>query len=168
VAEWLRRAGVGRAPDGATVTWSVAAGRRGRRWREVIAVDGGIRSSLLLELDPEGRFSHLELSTASGLLTLHPEGDGTLHGNAITSAGIAHVRGLPWDRDRAIELEGSIVCAAAAFRPDGAQASSFLRIGLGLRMDTINGSPDRSLVTDEGLPRLAGGRTWPLEDEPER
>ena len=60
----------------------------------------GVRSSLLLELDPDGRFSHLELSTAAGLLTLHPEGDGTIHGNAVTTAGLTHVIGLPWDAGR--------------------------------------------------------------------
>lgn len=168
MAEWLRRAGVGQAPDGATVTWSVAEGRRGRRWREVVAIDDGIRSSLLLELDPDGRFSHLELSSAAGLLTLHPEADGTLHGNAITRGGIEHVRGIPWHRDRAIELEGSIVCAAAAIRPDGARATTFLRIGLSLGLETVADAADRSFVTDDGLPRLAGGRTWALEGETER
>ena len=88
MADWLRQAGHGRAPDGSIVTWSVAEGRRGRRWREVVRAGEGIRSSLLLELDPDGRFSHLELSTAAGLLTLHPEPDGTLHGNAVTAEGI--------------------------------------------------------------------------------
>src|SRR5262249_7602181 len=100
VSEWVRRAGHGRSPAGSTGTWAGAEGSRGRRWREVVrAVEAtaAIRSSLLLELDPEGRFSHLELSTGAGLLTLHPEGDGTLHGNSVTSAGVGHVVALPWD-----------------------------------------------------------------------
>ena len=34
-----------------------------------------------------GRFSHLELAAAAGLWTLHPEGDGTLHGNHVDPRG---------------------------------------------------------------------------------
>ena len=114
---WLRVAGTGRDLDGGTVTWSVAEGRRGRRWREAIARDGAILHSLLLELDTDGRFAHLELTTAAGLLTLHPEGDGTLHGNAIRAAGITHVRGLPWQADDVIDIERSVICAAIAGLP---------------------------------------------------
>jgi hypothetical protein len=163
--DWLRRAGSGRGPGGSQVVWSVAEGRRGRRWREVvIASDGGIRSSLLLELDPAGRFSHLELSTAAGLLTLHPERDGTLHGNAVTAAGVAHVRGEPWQPDSAIALEGSWICAAASRRPDGSWPASVLRVGLDLSMATEPAGFDPSQVDADGLPALDGGTTWPLEE----
>jgi hypothetical protein len=165
MAEWLRRAGSGGAPDGATVIWSVAEGRRGRRWREVVGDGGGgVRSSLLLELDSDGRFSHLELSTAAGLLTLHPEVDGTLHGNAITRGGLAHVRGRAWDRDRAIALEGSIVCHAAARGPDGSMPAAALRIGLDLSLTDEPAAFRPELVDLDGLPRLHGGVTWPLEE----
>ena len=165
MAEWLRRAGSGYAPDGARVTWSVAEGRRGRRWREVVVEPGdAIRSSLLLELDRDGRFSHLELSTAAGLLTLHPEGDGTLHGNAVTPSGVEHVRGRAWDGDRAILLDGSAVCAAAAARSDGSMATSFLRIGLDLSLADSDGPIAGALVQGGGLPGLRGGTTWPLEE----
>jgi hypothetical protein len=161
MAEWLRRAGHGRSADGSTVTWSVAEGRRGRRWREVV-VDpaGAVRSSLLLEVDPDGRFSHLELSTAAGLLTLHPEVDGTLHGNAVTAAGIRHIRGRAWDRDRAIRLQGSTVCEAAARRPDGTTARSALVIGLDLGLAESDVPPPAA----DPLPWLEGGTTWPLEE----
>src|SRR5689334_12470317 len=95
MAAWQRRAGHVRVGGGASITWSVAEGHRGRRWREVVRVGGGrpgIRHSLLLETDPDGRFNHLELSTEGGLLTLHPEGDGTLHGNAVVDHGEAGLR----------------------------------------------------------------------------
>jgi hypothetical protein len=165
VTGWLRRAGSGRALDGSLVAWTVAEGRRGRRWREVVvAPDGGIRSSLLLELDPDGRFSHLELSTAAGLLTLHPEGDGTLHGNAVTAAGVDHVRGDPWQPEAAIALEGSWICAAATRRADGSWPAAALRIGLDLSMATEPAAFDPSQVDRDGLPALDGGITWPLEE----
>src|SRR5689334_6864494 len=125
VAGWLRRAGSALRPGGDHVTWSVAEGRRGRRWREVVVDAGGaVRHSLLLELDPDGRFSHLELSTAAGLLTLHPEGDGTLHGNAVTGDGVRHIAGWAWDAERAIEVEGSVVCEATWRRRDGSPFGS--------------------------------------------
>lgn len=162
---WIRAAGVGRGPDGETVTWSVAEGSRGRRWRELVVRDDQVSSSLLLELDPAGRFAHLELSTAAGLLTLHPEGDGTLHGNAVTGDGVAHVEGLPWDPDGVVLVAGSSVCRAiaAAHGAPGAPGRVALRIGadLGLMCDAV--TPGDLGADERGLPRLADARTWPLE-----
>jgi hypothetical protein len=145
------------------VTWSVAEGRRGRRWREVVRAGPGIRSSLLLELDPQGRFSHLELSTAAGLLTLHPEDDGTLHGNAVTSKGIEHIRGLPWSPEVQIALEGSPVCAAIA-ASRGAGQHEALRIGLDLSLSRASVTGDPGDANANGLPNLANGTSWPLEE----
>jgi hypothetical protein len=126
-------------------------------------VGEGIRSSLLLELDAEGRFSHLELSTAAGLLTLHPEGDGTLHGNAVTSNGVEHIRGLPWAPRVHIALEGSSVCAAIAGSQGSAQLDA-LRIGLELSLSRGRVAGDPGKATPSGLPNLADGTTWPLEE----
>ena len=157
---WLRRAGHGSAPDGAVVTWSVAEGRRGRRWREVVAAGEGIRSSLLLELDPDGRFSHLELSTAAGLLTLHPEGDGTLHGNRVTIDGVHHLRS-PWDPSTVVLVEGSSVCIAAA--PRGGPTHGWLRIRRDLGLERTTDPIDPIAVDADGLPVLDEGAIWPLE-----
>ena len=161
----LRRAGRGNAADGSSIIWSVAEGRRGRRWREVVVTAGSIRSSVLLELDPDGAFSHLELSTAAGLLTLHPESDGTLHGNTVTTTGIQHVLGLPWSRDQAIWITGSSICLAAGLRRDGTKTAAWLVIGLDLRLETSSRiiRADWSLVDAQGLPVLVDGETWPLE-----
>ncbi|HEU4673575.1 MAG TPA: hypothetical protein VFS32_11810 [Candidatus Limnocylindrales bacterium] len=167
----VRRAGQATLPDGAIVTWTVAEGAKGRRWREVVVRGGAIVHSLLLETFPDRRFAHLELATPAGLLTLHPEGDGTLHGNAVTGEGVRHVRGLPWS-DRAVVLVvGSSVAAAAAAHclaaaDPGAEVDR-VRIGPDLDLDR---RPERvaalSVAIDrDGLPRLPGGRTWPLEDE---
>ena len=88
------RAGVG-SPTARRVTWTISEGRRGRRWREVVADGPAVRHALLLETDPTGRFSHLELASAAGLWTFHPEADGTLHGNHVDPGrrrGHAHRR----------------------------------------------------------------------------
>jgi hypothetical protein len=116
VTDWLRRAGHIRLEDGRDVIWSVAEGSRGRRWREAVRKPNqpGIRHSLLLEMDPDGWFSHLELSTEEGLLTLHPEGDGTLHGNAVTASGVRHVRGVAWDPHGMMLIDRSFVSTLAA------------------------------------------------------
>ncbi len=182
--DWVRRAGHGLSPDGTSVNWSIAEGRRGRRWREVRARDGGVISSLLLETEPDGRFSHLELSTAAGLLTLHPEGDGALHGNSIGPDGIRHVTGLPWAPDGMVLLEGSSIAQAAAvtmlrrsIEPGDALDVESLIIGLNLSLDRHGASVQR--ITDDiwafesgdqievaadGTPRLLRAAEWPLED----
>lgn len=169
---WLRRAGHGRAADGSVLTWSVAEGSRGRRWREVRTLEPSgagegspVVSSLLLELDPDGRFAHLELSTAAGLLTLHPEGDGTVHGNAVTAAGVHHVTGLPWAPDDVVLVEGSVVTAVVAGQPGRSPAAGALIVTLDLALVRAAGAPSVGAVARdaEGLPLLGQGATWPLE-----
>ena len=183
MGELLRVGGRGRLADGSVVTWSVAEGRRGRRWREVRAADGAVVSSLLLETDADGRFSHVELSTAAGLLTLHPEGDGTIHGNTVGDDGVGHVAGLPWEPDGLLVVEGSPIALAAAaavarahVAPGGSVGLTALAVGLDLRLGTETVTVERRaagiwLVGDEpalrlddrGLPILADGADWPLE-----
>ncbi|HET7702614.1 MAG TPA: hypothetical protein VFK35_04390 [Candidatus Limnocylindrales bacterium] len=184
MATLLRVGGRGTGPGGASVIWSVAEGSRGRRWREVRKAGEGIAHSLLLETGPEGRFAHLELSTPSGLLTLHPEGDGTLHGHAVVSDGVEHVRGMRWEPDAVPLLDGSTICRMAAialFDPVIAAASSTARLAVVIpatlrlevkpvRIERIEdrtwrfGAENPFSVDRRGLAVLAGGETWALED----
>src|SRR6185503_4934294 len=111
-----RAAGWGRGPeDGTILTWTVAEGRKGRRWREVVGRGSDVVHSLLLETDPNGRFSHLELARADGLWTFHPEADGTLHGNHVggPEPGVRHVAGWAFGPRDVLLVEGSAVSAAA-------------------------------------------------------
>ena len=182
----LRVGGRGSTPGGRSVIWSVAEGSRGRRYREVRRAGEGIAHSLLLETDPSGRFTHLELSTPSGLLTLHPEPDATLHGHAIVSDGIEHVTGLPWEPDGLVVLEDSVVCvlaAAALLRPTVGPGSSTashavwipptlwveirpIRVGRAAGAWQL-GSDGPVEIDPAGVPRLAGGETWPLDQTDE-
>jgi hypothetical protein len=194
VSRLLRAGGRGTTPAGRSVIWSVAEGGKGRRYREVRRAGEGIAHSLLLETDPDGRFSHLELSTPSGLLTLHPERDGTLHGHAIVSDGIEHVAGLDWEPDGLIAIEDSVVCAMAAahlLRPTLAAGSSLashaawipptlwveirpVRVGRAAGGAWQLGSGGAIEIDPTGLPLLAGGEVWPLDqvddgsDDPHR
>lgn len=146
--------------------------------------EGGLLSSLLLETDPDDRFSHLELSTASGLLTLHPEPDRTLHGNRVDAGGVGHVVGLAWNPAGIVLVEGSGIALATAIRlawrtteAGGAGAEVMtLRIGLDLSVavepvTVVRLGDDRwrigadgpVSVGPDGLPPTVDGEDWPLE-----
>jgi hypothetical protein len=159
----LRRAGRGTDAARLAVTWSMAEGRRGSRWREVRVAGDAVVSSLLLELDPDERFAHLELATAAGLLTLHPEGDGTLHGNAIVASGVQHIVAVAWEPTDGLLVEGSTIARAAAAR--GPAATAEVVIGLDLTIDRRSlEAPAQPMDLDvDGLPVLVDGETWPLE-----
>lgn len=181
----LRVAGWGTLDDGATITWTIAEGRRGRRWREVIARGDAVGHALLLETDAAGRFSHLELARADGLWTFHPEPDGTLHGNHVDPRGavVRHVEGMPFGAEDLLVVEGSLLSAAAnawrlsrtvepasettvaavAVRADGAiEAIAQLRVERlsPTRWRIDGGAP--FVVDAAGLPAI-DGETRPLE-----
>ena len=165
-----RVAGWGRRTDGATVTWTVAEGSRGRRWREVVATGDAVHHALLLETSPDGGFSHLELARAGGLWTFHPEGDGSLHGNAVERdvREVRHVVGWAFAPDDLMLVEGSPLSAAAiawhasTTRSGEAEQAAHVggRVGVILRAD---GSIDA--VTSIRLERLTDG-SWQVGDEP--
>jgi len=182
----IRIAGWGRATDGSTVTWAVAEGRKGRRWREVRTRGEDVIHSLLLETDEARRFSHLELARADGLWTFHPEADGTLHGNHVGGGdpGIRHFSGWPFDPDDAVVVEGSPLSLAAlawrlaaSFRVGSIVSVPGVVIGASGRADQVadirvrrlsnvawqagEGSPFE--IDDAGLPVLGDGEIRPLE-----
>jgi hypothetical protein len=178
-----RVAGWGRGPDETVVTWTVAEGRKGRRWREVVARGEDVVHALLLETDPTGRFSHLELARADGLWTFHPETDGTLHGNHVAAtAGVRHIAGRPFAPDDALLVEGSLVSLAAiAWRHAAKDLGVFPVAGVVIGADgTLDERPEIRVerlsatrwqvgegspieIDDSGLPILDSGDTWPLE-----
>ena len=136
------------------MTWSVADGVRGRRWRSTLLDGRELVGSLLLETTPEGRLARLELATAAGLLTLHPDGDG-LHGNVVRPAGIDHLA-FPWSADDLLLVVGTPTTAAAAARTLGE------RVGIG-QGQTIHGvSIDLALAVRPATFRVArvGPRGW--------
>jgi hypothetical protein len=182
----LRVAGWGTLDDGSTMTWTIAEGRRGRRWREVIARDHAVGHALLLETDAAGRFSHLELARSDGLWTFHPEPDGTLHGNHVDPRGavVRHVEGMPFGADDLLVIEGSPLAAAAiasrlAADLSEGEVATFAAVVLpregsvtanpAIRVERLSASrwrvgAGRPFEIDaDGAPVLAGGRIHPLE-----
>lgn len=166
-AEGVRRGGRAVLPTGELIVWSIADGRRGRRWREVASVAGTVVQAVLLEADPTGRLVRLEVATAAGLLTLHPDLDNTvLHGNVVTPAGVRH---LSFDRttvllDRSPAAMAVAIVVAAARLTAGAPAEDATGDAAKTRVDLV-------WVDDRLEPRMRTwafssmeGRTWRLVD----
>jgi hypothetical protein len=156
---WLRRAGSGGLADGSVVTWSVAEGSRGRRWRWTLADEAGLRHAGLVELDAAGRFARLELETGEGMLTLHPDADRrSAHGNVVRPGGVTPIQ-LAWADDDGIAIEGDAFGSAIA----GGRGSGWL-VGsdLGVRRND-RGAPSGIALDERGIPRLSDPREWSLE-----
>ncbi len=155
---WLRRAGTGRLPDGSLVTWSVAEGARGRRWRWTVADDPGLRHAGLVELD-DGGFARLELERPAGMLTLHPDRDRTeAHGNVVRVDGVEPLA-VAWSEGDGIAIEGDGFGSAVA----GWRGRGWV-VGDDLRLRRSEAAPGLALDADErGVPELADPQEWPLE-----
>jgi hypothetical protein len=196
MSDAVRRAGKATLADGIEVVWSVADGRRGRRWRALTRRGGSVSTSLLLEVTPDGRPARLELATVTGLLTLHPEPAGLLHGNVVSGTGVRHLT-LAWSDDHELEVEplsmsravtigrlvGSVPVGEGTVVPVVAIDDSLAIHEATRRYDRLDamtwrivgdGVPRTLTVDDRGLPvwpALAGESTgageWPLELEPQ-
>lgn len=156
----LRRAGQLPLSDNGDVLWSVAEGRRGLRWRAVRRDrSGAIVSDLFLELDPAGHWSRLELATSDGILTLHPEPDGSaVHGNVVTPNGVRPLA-LAWSATHRLLLPGDPV-AAVALGAEWEDAVSGPGIVVGADLSvTATDAISRPTERPGSLP----GPSWPLE-----
>ena len=186
---FVRRAGSGRLLDGRRLTWTVADGSRGRRWRSTtIDADGRLVLALLVEVAPDGTLAKLEAAAPSGLLTLHPEGE-TLHGNLAGPAGIEHVR-RPFGTGWAMLVDASPIPLAVVAHGLGSRVpvrvgTELLGVAVGddLRLRDLRASAERvgdrawRIATDsdvgplrivldaEGVPVLDAGRSWALEQD---
>lgn len=172
----VRLAGHGLRADGAAVTWTIADGRKGRRWRESVMRDGHLVHSLLYETDSDRRFSHLELAAPFGLVTLHPEGDDTLHGNIVRVGGVEHVVGLPFEPGSVLLVAGSPIAEAAigwaSERGGHGEPARVITLDPGdlslrsasaaLAAAALPAGPPGTIDPD-GVPHLRDGATWALE-----
>ena len=156
---WLRRAGRGTLPDGATVLWSVAEGGRGRRWRWILSDVDRTRHVGLMELDADGRFARLELDAPEGLVTFHPDaGTGTAHGNIVRSSGVMPLS-LAWSDGTGIAIDGDAFGSALCPGSGGAVA-----IGMSGATRSVT-APAPALERDErGVPMLTDAQEWALEE----
>lgn len=158
---YLRRAGHGRLADGRLVTWSVAEGARGRRWRWIIATgEGTLEHAGLIELDGSGRFGRLELETAVGMLTLHPADDGAAaHGNVVRTDRVDPII-VPWATHTGIRFARDPFAGALL-----GGAGPKIAIAADLTLSVGEHVTDLTMpeIDDRGVPRLDQAREWPLE-----
>jgi len=145
--------------------------------------------TVLLETGPDARVARLEVTTAAGLLTLHPDGE-TLHGNAVRPTGVTHLA-IPWSAGHILLAEGVHVTAAAAARMlatglgvgEGrtvpgvfvlatleVRAATFRVARVGPRgwwFVVADTGQEIGVTLDlDGIPALPGDEGWPLELEP--
>lgn len=184
----VRRAGRATTIGGETLTWTEAEGTRGTRWRESLARDGNLVRSLLLEVSGVDRPTRLEITTAAGLLTLHPEPDESgLHGNVVRSDGVDHLA-FAWSPEHELLVLGSPASATITLRRlagrivvGATRTFEVLQIDDALdprparwiveriarhawHLRDADGQEERRLtVDDEGRPLLTGALSWPLE-----
>jgi hypothetical protein len=167
--EPVRRGGRGRLPGGALLTWSLAEGGRGRRWRATRIVDGRLEAALLLEVDGADRLARLELSGAAGLLTIHPSADRReVHGNVVTPDGVRHLR-FTWSPDHELVVEGfpvALMPALRARRESGDHPAVIVGADLRPHAGTVDlGRLGGEFAIDaDGAPAgLRDAEDWPLE-----
>lgn len=187
----MRLAGTGLLAEGGRVTWSVADGAHGRRWRSIAThADGRLLQALLLETGPDGRLAKLELAAPSGLLTLHPDGHPVrLHGNVVRASGVEHLA-LSWSDAHVLfagvsPITAAVAAVALADRVGVGEGTSLAAVEVGTdlavraatwrvartgerrwRMLAADGGTSLVLeFADDGTPLLADGATWPLERE---
>jgi hypothetical protein len=157
----VRRAGTWRLPDGAIVTWTVADGSRGRRWRATSTVQGALTHALLLEVDPSGRPARLELTTPAGLLTLHPDAAETaLHGNIVTLGGVQPVT-FDWSRDHGLSVDGRPIGDAVTAH----RITDTTRVGERRTVPMVAIGPDLTLREASFVFEPVRYRIWRIGDE---
>jgi hypothetical protein len=157
----------------------------------VYVEDEAVVGSLLVEAAPDGSLVRLEVATAAGLLTLHPEG-ATLHGNVVRATGLEHLA-LPWADGNVLHVAGAPSTAGAAARQlrerlgvgEGRSIPGVLvRVDLSVRPVTfrvarVGPRGWRIIIADtgeeiavtldlDGIPTLEAAESWPLERDPGR
>jgi hypothetical protein len=122
-------------------------------------------SDLLIEVDPDGRWTRLELATARGVLTLHPEPGGAVaHGNVVTSDGVEPLT-FAWSRRHHLVIEAEPIAAAALGVPPtaGRRPAPGLLVGRALEVTVVD-DLQPMVAPLGGLP----GPSWPLEEQQPR
>ena len=117
----------------------------------------------LIELDRAGRFARLELETAGGMLTLHPDETGSMaHGNVVRHDRVDPIA-IAWRNGASIAIEGDPFGTAFT----GRRGRGWV-VTVDLRVRAADGTSfavaDGAVALDErGVPRLLAALEWPLE-----
>lgn len=130
--------------------------------------EGGLDLALLMEVNLEGRFTRLELTTSEGMLTLHPEPDRAwVEGNVVSERGVTPIS-LAWSSDHVLWVRDSPIAEILTGR--GTIADVHTRPGL-LIDAALNVVPATRAIEegsgppadDRGVPVLEASDEWDLE-----
>ena len=181
---FLRVGGRGSSASGASIIWSVAEGRRGRRWREIRRAGEGIGHSLLLETRSGWPLQPPRAIDAVGPADAPPRGE-TERSTVMRSSatGSSTSPGSPGSRtgsSRSRARSSARLAAAGLLRPvlDAGASRAHHAVRSRRRSGSRSGRSGsreppaaagswerrpRSSSIRRGLPELTGGETWPLE-----
>lgn len=116
--------------------------------------------AVLLEVGVDGRFTRLELTAPGGLLTLHPEPDGSrVDGNVVDGSGVRPVS-LPWGPGHVLRVSGSPIPEILTRRARGLAAPPTLVLAIDANLQV---TPESRPGEGSGPP--ADGRGVPILDE---
>jgi hypothetical protein len=166
VAPRVRLAGHGVDRLGRAVTWTIADGERGRRWREATAgaeagdgSPGSLAHAITLETGHAGQWLRLEVAAAAGLLSLHPDRDGSINGNVVSEAGVRHIaKGVV--EPPLVDVRDSLVAETALCRALERQVAA----GEGSTVSVVRVSPTLDVEVAQLQVMRTDARTWELTD----
>jgi hypothetical protein len=166
VAPRVRLAGQGVDRLGRAVTWTIADGERGRRWREGTAAAGttdgtaaGLAHAVTMETGHAGQWLRLEVAAPAGLLSLHPERDGSINGNVVSEAGVRHVA-LGTIEPPLVDVRDSLVAETALCRA----LERLVAAGEGSTVSVVRVLPTLEVEVAELQVMRTDARTWELTD----
>lgn len=166
VAPRVRLAGHGIDRLGRAVTWTIADGERGRRWREATAgtdladgASGGLAHAVTLETGHAGQWLRLEVAAAAGLLSLHPDRDGSINGNVVSEGGVRHIaKGVV--EPPLVDVRDSLVAETALCRALERQVAA----GEGSTVSVVRVLPTLDVEVAQLQVMRTDARTWELTD----
>jgi hypothetical protein len=151
------------------VTWTIADGERGRRWREATARAGaagdsdvaspGLEHAVTIETGHAGQWLRLEVAAPAGLLSLHPDRDGSINGNVVSEAGVRHIA-LGAVEPPLVDVRDSLVAETALCRA----LERLVAAGEGSTISVIRVLPTLDVNVAELQVMRTDARTWELTD----
>ena len=112
-----------------------------------------------METGHAGQWLRLEVAAAAGLLSLHPERDGSINGNVVSEAGVRHIA-LGAIDPPLVDVRESIVAETALCRALERQIAA----GEGSTVSIVRILPTLEVEVAELQVMRTDARTWELTD----
>jgi hypothetical protein len=120
---------------------------------------GGLAHAVTMETGHAGQWLRLEVAALAGLLSLHPDRDGSINGNVVSETGVRHV-GLGIVEPPLVDVRGSLVAETALCRALERQVAA----GEGSTVSVVRVSATLDIEVAELQVMRTDARTWELAD----